>query len=191
MNGLSMARPWRDSVLDAVVRLSSRHGTQTVQRQALMAEELDRIIEETRSNGATPAQTLSRVLQDLRDEGVLEFLDGGAYRVTKQPVDIELADLTDPEIDAAIRERLLRLGRVETGTAVAEARRRCGQARLRVLVLQNYQSRCAVCDVSDPHLLVASHIVPWATHQMREVISAISSVCAVSTTFSSSTATGC
>src|SRR5437762_7492259 len=120
MNAQSIARPWRDSVLDAVVRLSSRTGTQTIQRQALLAEELDRIVEETRSNGATPAQTLSRVLQDLRDEGVLEFLGNGDYRITKEPVDIELADLTDPEIDTAIRERLLRLGRVETGTAVAE-----------------------------------------------------------------------
>jgi hypothetical protein len=119
MNGRTIVRPWRESVLDTVVRLSSRHGTQTIQRQTLMTEELDRIVEETRSYGATPAQTLSRVLQNLRDEGVLEFLGNGYYHVTKQPVDIELADLTDPEIDAAIRERLLRLGRVETGTAVA------------------------------------------------------------------------
>ena len=162
MNGGPIARAWRDSVLDAVVRLSSRYGTQTIQRQALLTEELDRIVEEARSEGATRAQTLSRVLQNLRDEGVLEFLGGGAYRVTKHPVDVEVADLTDPEIDAAIRQRLLRLGRVETGTTVAEARRRRGQARLRVLVLQNYGSRCAVCDVRDPYLLVASHIVPWA-----------------------------
>ena len=162
MNDGSTARTWRDSVLDAVVRLSSRYGAQTIQRQALLTEELDRIVEETRSNGATPAQTLSRVLQNLRDEGVLEFLGGGAYRVTKQPVDVEVTDLTDPEIEAAIRQRLLRLGRVETGTTVAEARRRRGQARLRVLVLQNYGTHCAVCDLCDPHLLVASHIVPWA-----------------------------
>lgn len=157
-----MVRPWRDSVLDALVRLGSRDPLTPIRRQAILRQELSRIIGETGSSGATPEQTLSRVLQDLRDEGLLEFLGGGEYRLIQQPVDIEVADLSDSEIDAAIQKRLLRLGRVETGVTMAEARRRRGQARLRVLVLQSYSSRCAVCEVPDLCLLVASHIVPWA-----------------------------
>lgn len=40
------------------------------------------IVAATRSSGATPTQTLSRVLQILRDMGVIDFMDGkGAYRI--------------------------------------------------------------------------------------------------------------
>ena len=41
---------------------------------------MDRIIADTRSNGATPEQTLSRVLQELRDAKEIEFIDDhGTY----------------------------------------------------------------------------------------------------------------
>lgn len=155
-------RSWRDAVLDAVTRVAGRRSSDTVDRQSLIAEELDRIVLETDSRGATPAQTLSRVLQDLRDEGVIDFLGEGSYRLLDAPVEIELVELSDEQIDAKIRRRLLRLGRVETGTDVGAARRRRGQARLRELTLGNYGRRCAVCDVSHPSLLVTSHILPWA-----------------------------
>lgn len=190
MNDPSIARAWRDSVLDAVVRLSSRHGTLTIQRQALVTEELDRIVEETRSDGATPAQTLSRLLQNLRDEGVLEFLGDGAYRVTKQPVDVELADLT-------IRRSMLPFENVYCASVVW----RQGPPWLRSaggLVKPGFVcwcfrttrvvARCVTC---------ATHISSWRatssrgpTPRMREVILAISSVCAVSTTPCSRMATG-
>lgn len=155
-------RTWRDAVLDAVTRLGGRRGSDTVDRQSLIAEELERIVLETHSRGITPAQTLSRVLQDLRDEGVIDFLGAGSYRLLHAPVDVEVVELSDEQIDAKIRRRLLRLGRVETGTEVGATRRRRGQARVRALALDNYGQRCAVCDVSDPRLLVTSHILPWA-----------------------------
>jgi len=51
-------------------------------RQELINEELPRITEETMTAGATPAQTLSRVLQELRDMQLVEFLDNrGTYRL--------------------------------------------------------------------------------------------------------------
>lgn len=157
-----MARPWRDSVLDALARLSGRRGGDVIDRQALIAEELPRIVAETESRGATPHQTLSRVLQDLRDEGLLEFLGNGQYRLTGRPVDIEAVDLSDEQIDAALRRRLLRFGQAETGTELAASRRRRGQERLRALTLDNYGYRCALCDVTERSLLVASHILGWA-----------------------------
>lgn len=162
MPGESIKRSWRDSVLDALVRSSVRYGPQGISRQVLLTHEMDRIVEETQSKGATPGQTLSYVLQTLRDEGVLEFLSGGSYRILKEPIDAEAAELTDSELEAAIRQRLLRFGRVKTGTVIAEYRQRRGQSKLRDLVLQNYRGQCALCDVSDTELLVASHIVPWA-----------------------------
>lgn len=77
-------------------------------------------------------------------------------------VDVEAQDLTDEAIDNIIKTNRLRIGIVKTKTPTGLARQRRGQQRLRELTLLNYSSTCAVCDVSDPALLVASHIVAWA-----------------------------
>ncbi len=53
-------------------------------RQELIDGELDTIIGDTGSKGATPDMTLSRELQQLRDAGVLEFIDDrGTYRLMR------------------------------------------------------------------------------------------------------------
>jgi hypothetical protein len=78
------------------------------------------------------------------------------------PVDVEASDLSDRDIEAAILDGRLRFGMVETSTPEALTRQRRGQDVLRKLTLQNYGNRCAVCDVSDPQLLRASHVVGWA-----------------------------
>ncbi len=71
---------WHESVRQALKRYVRRHRSPIIERQSLIREELDRIVEETGSQGKTPEQTLSRVLQELRDEGLLEFLGDGRYR---------------------------------------------------------------------------------------------------------------
>jgi hypothetical protein len=51
-------------------------------RNSVIPPELNRIVSETGSEGATPHQTLSRELQQLRDAGVIEFVDDrGTYRL--------------------------------------------------------------------------------------------------------------
>lgn len=160
-----LARTWRDSVFDALRRVSVRHGTKTIDRQTLLAEERDRIVFETRTRGKTPDQNVSYYLQQLAKEGVLEFVDDrGTYRLVKQPIDIEAVNLSDEEIDSNLHLGLLTFGddHVKTGSEEGKARRRRGQDRIRALTLRHYRSRCAVCDVSDLHLLIAGHIVPWA-----------------------------
>ncbi len=81
-----MPKTWRESVADAINRLVRRSGKRTFLRQDLIAEELPRIVEETLSEGVTPEQTLSRVLQELRDDGQIRFLEPGKYEVVKYPV---------------------------------------------------------------------------------------------------------
>jgi putative restriction endonuclease len=77
-----MGLDWRNAVFDAIQRLCRRKGVKVFSRQDLIDEELNRIVEEVHSVGITPAQTLSRVLQELRDEGAIEFLDNeGTYRL--------------------------------------------------------------------------------------------------------------
>ena len=72
---------WRDSVLGAIERYTTRHGSTTFQREAFLTEELSQIVRETGPVGHTPDQTVSRVMQELRDEGLLEFIDNhGTYR---------------------------------------------------------------------------------------------------------------
>lgn len=157
-----MKRIWRDSVLDALQRQSSVNHHGIITRQQLIADELDTIVAETQTTGDTPAQTLSFELQQLRDSGLLEFLGTGKYRLVNPIVDAENFEGTQAELDAAISQRRLRIGKIEANNEVALQKRRRGQQRIRFLALQNYGTMCALCDVRDVGLLVASHIVRWA-----------------------------
>ena len=123
---------------------------------------MDAISSATESYGATQPQTLSRVLQELRDDGTLEFLDPGTYLLLDDPINVETEELPDEAIDVALRANRLKIGIVPTDTQQALFRQRKGQARLRFLTLINYGSCCAVCDIADSGMLIASHIVGWA-----------------------------
>ena len=72
-------KDWSEAVEDAVRRHVARTGDRTLTRQALIESELKQIINETGSVGATPDMTLSRELQQLRDAGVLKFVNRGTY----------------------------------------------------------------------------------------------------------------
>lgn len=80
------AKTWRESVAAAVTRVVRRSGRRTSSRQELIDRELHTIVEETRSAGRTRHQTLSRVLQELRDDGQIEFLEPGEYRALTDTV---------------------------------------------------------------------------------------------------------
>lgn len=45
---------------------------------------------------------------------------------------------------------------------------RVGQAKLRKRVLENYQTKCALCDINTKDLLIASHIKPWSKSLQQE-----------------------
>jgi putative restriction endonuclease len=71
--------------LAAVRRHVRRTGSTIFSRQGLIDAEMEAIIAVTASTGATPWQTLSRVLQELRDAGKIEFVADGVYRYAGQP----------------------------------------------------------------------------------------------------------
>ena len=71
---------WQESVVGAIQRLTSRTGNKVFTRQELIDSEIGQIVAETGSAGETPDQTLSRVLQELRNQGVIEFESPGTYR---------------------------------------------------------------------------------------------------------------
>lgn len=74
---------WQESVANAkaIRRLTSRSGNKVFTRQELIDSEMAQIAAETGSGGETPEQTLSRVLQELRDQGIIEFQAAGVYRL--------------------------------------------------------------------------------------------------------------
>lgn len=75
-------RNWSEVVEEAVRRHVASTGDPVFRRQELIDAELNRIVGETGSEGTTPNMTLSRELQQLRDAGVLEFVDDrGTYRL--------------------------------------------------------------------------------------------------------------
>jgi putative restriction endonuclease len=85
-----MARSWSEAVEAAVRRYVVRSGSPVFTRQALIDAELDAIVADTGSAGATPHQTLSRELQQLRDGGFIEFVDAGTYRWVGAPWEARL-----------------------------------------------------------------------------------------------------
>jgi len=71
---------WKDAVRRAIKRHCRSKGRNIFTRQGLIEKELGRIIADAGSTGATPDQTLSRILQELRDAGEIEFIDNdGTY----------------------------------------------------------------------------------------------------------------
>lgn len=153
---------WRDAVLAALHRLVVHHDTRLISRQMLLKEELPQIVLDTDSQGETPAQTMSRILQELRDEGILYFTSSGKYLLADAPIPVEAEDLPIDALDFALEQSKLTFPDIRTDSKPALHRRRVGQERIRVLSLKDYDQRCALCDIADTSMLIASHIVRWS-----------------------------
>lgn len=153
---------WHDAVLRSLSLYRQRHGTSLFERQPFLDDQLAEMVAATGSSGLTPHQTVSRVLQELRDEGAVEFVAPGRYLMLHEPLPVEREDLDDQAIDLAIRFNRLTFSEVETADVSVFRRQRRGQRRLSRLSRRDYRDRCAVCDVEDDRLLIASHIVRWA-----------------------------
>ena len=72
---------WKDAVRNAIKRRCRAKRSDIFTRSDLICDEIDQIISDTNCKGDTPEQTLSRVLQELRKNGEIEFVDyDGTYR---------------------------------------------------------------------------------------------------------------
>ena len=157
-----MPTTWRQSVLDGLHRYTVRNQTSKIERRRFLEQELTAMSESVASIGRTPEQTVSRVLQELRDEGALFFSSTGIYVLTDQAIDLTREDLAEDIVEDAIVRDARRVGDVPVREDIGEARLRVGQRALRRLTLANYRGRCALCDTEDPLLLVASHVARWS-----------------------------
>jgi hypothetical protein len=120
------------------------------------------MIAETASTGRTPAQTVSRVLQELRDDGRVFFSEAGVYVLQEAVIDAAAEDFPEDVLEHAADVGTLLLPDVATADVVRQARARRGMAAVRRATLTNYDGRCALCDIADERLLVASHIARWS-----------------------------
>jgi len=72
------------------------------------------------------------------------------------------------------------LSNIPTGlqgeTRLTEVKTRVNQSVFRELVLANYNSKCAITGIDVPELLVASHILPWATNE-KERLNPANGIC--------------
>ncbi|HPU16187.1 MAG TPA: HNH endonuclease signature motif containing protein [Polymorphobacter sp.] len=132
---------WRQAVWEAVQRQGARGRVITL--DALKAQELPRIMADTGRSGQTPAATMRRVLQELRDDGVLLFDGGGNYRLAATAA-------AAPTVEEAIRTQI-----------EARIMARVGQNKFRSALDAHWQARCPLTDIGERALLRASHIVPW------------------------------
>lgn len=94
---------WERAVLDACECIAACSDDATFSRRDLIRRHLAEMVERTRSAGATPEQTLSRVLQTLRDQGHLTFLGDGKYRLEPNPADRFVDDSCQLHSHASLR----------------------------------------------------------------------------------------
>jgi hypothetical protein len=131
---------WREATWAALQR-QARLGA-AITRPDLIANELPTIVADVGSEGTTPAQTLSRVLQELRDDGVLIFDGQGHYRIAEGVAE-------EPLEQAIVTE------------AWALQKTRIGQGPFRNALMARWDGRCPLTGIAEPELLRASHIIPW------------------------------
>jgi len=75
-------RKWKEAVQDAVVRRVVSNGNPLFSMKQLVEHELARIVIEVHCKGKTPKNTMARELQELREQGIVLFLDNcGHYRL--------------------------------------------------------------------------------------------------------------
>jgi hypothetical protein len=103
---------WKEATIEALTRMSLRHKTNFLTRSQIIQEELDRISQEVAMSGLTPAQTLSRTLQELRDDGYIEFDGHGGYTLLSSTAIPQSSDIipeyqTPDRIDSTIH-RIIR-----------------------------------------------------------------------------------
>ena len=158
-----MSLTWKNAVLLALQQYSERNSTVKVTREKFIKEEIKNIVANTESLGKTPSQTVSRVLQELRDEKVLFFSkNSGEYILNNIKINVGTEDFLEDILENAIVNEKLIFQDVETSSAVVASRIRIGMEALRKKTLSNYKNCCALCDIDDERLLVTSHIARWA-----------------------------
>ena len=80
------------------------------------------------------------------------------HQTIEQSLHITYQDLVGKERDVVIRQRI-------------------NQSAFRMMILSNYEERCAITGINIPELLVAGHIIPWADSTPQQKLSPENGIC--------------
>lgn len=81
-----------------------------------------------------------------------------------------LAKYQETSIEAKYEKELINIPHNLTGeTRMREVKTRVNQDFFRRMVLTNYNNKCALTGIDIPDLLVASHIIPWASNEQERL----------------------
>lgn len=76
-----MKKTWKEALLSACILEAKSHPHLLFTNQNLIKNRLAKIVEEVGSKGKTPQKTMSRILQELRDENLILFISPGIYQL--------------------------------------------------------------------------------------------------------------
>ena len=141
---------WYDATLEAVKELVKENDSPFVTYKEIKEKKLRGIISKTQTTGKTPENSLSLFLQNIRDKGLLRFVDNrGLYFFIDNVLDKSFS-----------KEELV--NDIETDEVIYQTKIRKGQNTLRNKTIENYNCQCAFCGITEKTLLIASHIFRWS-----------------------------
>ncbi|PTH94990.1 hypothetical protein BU114_13805 [Staphylococcus shinii] len=168
----------KKSMVDFVESLDIKTRAEIIYRHLVLAESTRTIEEEVfgkRKNGWESWNVLQVYGYDASTKGLINKKNKKNIQkeILKEIEKIEISNLHEKignvdieDINVPISEftkkdgrNVLRVGNV-----------RVGQAKWRKQLLENYKNKCALCDIVDTDLLVASHIKPWSKAKKNEKI---------------------
>lgn len=130
----------------------------------------------------TSNRHIEKIVNELREEdgwqawSVIHFYgfdkeSKGRYsRLSLTALKEELSRLNDEELEELYLDSegtssdipIVSMGKNDGRDVFRQVKTRQGQTKLRKIILHNYQSKCALCNISHPRLLITSHIKTWA-----------------------------
>lgn len=143
---------WREVVRRELYRYRAQTGHDVVERQELLDQSMAILTREF-PDANTPGQTLSRVLQELRDRDELEFLGRGTYRILDLDLDPDATTADNPSDHS-----------YEARTYETTVQARSMPAAFRDAALAWYDSQCPVSGVDHAGLLDVAHVLPWSDY---------------------------
>lgn len=141
---------WNELVRAGLFRYHQQLGRRDIELEEVYNYTLEHVRREFPNNDH-PKAKIRQTLQQLRDEGVVQFLGDGEYRLTETVVEGESDNADVPE---NFKSRAYRT----TTTA------RSIDPEFRETVLGRFGNTCPVSGVDHVDLLDVAHVLPWSDH---------------------------